>query len=73
MYCYKFCTLNYLLFRLYCIIYFYIVYITAHFYVFMYDFEKAIGLSVNSQSINRYTDYHLLEIQVHDRRLVQSK
>ena len=41
------------MFRLDCIIYFYIVYITAHFDVFMYDYERAIGLSINIQSINQ--------------------
>ena len=45
------CPLNYPLFCLYCIIYFFIVYITAYFDVFLYDFERAIGLSINNQLI----------------------
>ena len=45
------CPLNHPLFCLYCITYFYVVYITAHFDVFLYDFERAPGLTINNQSI----------------------
>ena len=35
-----------------CVIYVYIVYITAHFDVFLYAFQRAIGLSIINQSIH---------------------